>query len=118
MKKIKLVLLLLFVSLSSYSQTPWRTLTFTNNTGVNVRGNMFNQSSANLYYEIKNNYAITSWTGIQYQSSGANWFSSQATVVKNINGWGIGAGIQYGIAGANFTNSTFAVTTISYRFKL
>jgi hypothetical protein len=118
MKKVKLVLLMMVISLSSYAQKPWRTLTFTNINGIGVGGKYFNTTSANLYYGLNNNYSIQGWSGYQtHQNPNFQWFSSQTSIVKNFNGLGIGVGVQYGTAGSN-SNATYAITTLSYQFKL
>lgn len=119
MKKLKLVLLMMVISLSSYAQKPWRTITFTNMTGYGNYGKNFNTSSMSLHYELKNNYSIQSWSGFQtHQNPNFQWFSTQSSIVKNWGGLGAGVGVQYGTTGQSISNTTYAIATVSYRFHL
>lgn len=106
------------VSFPSFSQKPWRTLTFNNINGISNDGKQFNTVSSNLYYGLKNNYSIQSWSGYQiHRNPNFQWFSTQTSFVKNINQLGLGLGVQYGTNGTN-ANSTYLISTISYQFKL
>lgn len=115
----KIILLLCLVSFVSMAQTPWRTLTVTNTYGNSFKGARFNTSSVNLYYGLKNNLSVQSWSGLQYhENPNFQWFSTQSTLVKNFNKLGVGLGFQYGTNGAVFNNNTYLITTVSYQFKL
>ena len=124
MKKSIKLLSFLIVILSSFvhsskAQTYWRRLTLTNNVGISPSGSAFNQTSANLTYELKKNYTINSWTGMHYQvSPDVRWFSSQSTVTKRYGQFNIGMGVQFGAAGINIPTYTYGIGTMSYTFKL
>lgn len=107
------------VSFASMAQSPWRTLTINNIYGNSFKGARFNTSSVNLYYGLKKNYSIQSWSGLQYhENPNFHWFSTQSSIVKNFGGLGVGVGLQYGTNGASFNNNTYMITTVSYQFKL
>lgn len=122
MKKILLVLLLV-MSQALFAQEKWRTLTLTNTSGSTITGEFMSITSANLSYELKNNWAIESWTGFNYNfTKDSGWLSNQTTVSKVKGSFRIGAGMMYNAGFVNIvessTNQVFGVIVVSKRFKL
>lgn len=109
---------MLLITSLSYSQEKWRELSFTNVTGTTVQGHLFNQTSANLSYELNNNYFITSWNGVNYNFyTKQNWFASQSTIDKKIKQFVIGTGYQYG-GQLSQTTELFFIAKVQYKIKL
>lgn len=124
MKKI-LVLLILTFSLNLFGQDApkWRTLTISSVVGTDYSNLTFIQPTASLFYELENNWAITSWNAVNYATNDNIWVASQNLITKKEGNWRYGMGVQYGMGGNLLpaipnTQSTFFVTQISYRFKL
>lgn len=127
MKRVYLILLCIaLTSFSSYSQEKWRALTFNSVSGTDFKGNKFNMLTSGLHYDLKNRMYISNWNGVQfnYGKQKSSWFSSQTTINSYLGKWTFGAGIQYGMVSVpNFTpyfsnNTTYFISTLSYRFKL
>lgn len=121
--KTFITLLLLLTSSIVFSQEPWRTLTFTNTSGSTIDGEFMSITSANISYELTNDFSIESWTGFNYNfRQDTGWLSSQATINKTYNSFKVGVGLMYNSGFVNIvqspTNQTFGVVTISKRFKL
>lgn len=126
MKKITLFALLL-LSMSSFSQEKkWRTLTFTSLSGVTFTGAYLQTVSVSLDYEIKNNWSISSWSGVNYNTSyNGGWLSSSVMIGKRFYGLNMNAGVMYGTGNMytplpdQIVSKDFSVVfSVSKRFKL
>lgn len=114
MKKVLLVLLMI-VSLNSYGQETWRTLSLGVVNGFNGVTSMTSVNAA-LYYEIKPGFAVNSWNQARV-SSDRNWFLTQTTIDKRVSKrFVLGAGIM-GMYQRQ-RKDVFAVVTVNYRIKL
>ncbi len=106
-------------------QEYWRALTVSSVSGTDFKRNKFNMVTAGLHYDLRNRFYISNWTGVQfnYTPERTSWFSTQTTINRYISKWNFGVGLQYGMVGIPnmpylSNNSTFFITTASYRFKL
>lgn len=108
------------VSLSGFTDSvpKWRTVTISNMSGIDAIGQTINTTSLSVHYELKNNIAITSWSGVQV-SKVNGWYSSQALITKSKGGLSYGVGFQcVGVLVPQSIPSNFGVVNVSYRFKL
>lgn len=145
MKKITSIILLM-LSLLSYSQDIvvkdtiikepakekvvkeklWRTLTLTNLGGVTLSGHYLNTFSVSVDYGLKNNWSISSWSGVNYNKSyNGGWISTSLSLQKVVKKVNLGLGVMYGSGNINtplpdkILQTDIAVTfSISKRFKL
>lgn len=122
----KLLLLFLLVSTICVGQQKWRTLTVTSLSGVTFTGEYLQTVSLSVDYEIKNNWSISSWSGVNYNNSyDGGWLSTSAMIGKKIKGFNMNLGVMYGTGNVNtplpdqIVSKDFAVAfSISKRFKL
>ena len=117
------VIMIIVLSSSANAQEKWRTLTLSTTNGTNFDGKFISTSSANISYEMKNNFSLESWTGFNYDfSSKSGWMSNQTTLNKSYNSLTIGVGVLYNSGFVNFiqepTKKTYGIVTIRKRFKL
>ncbi len=119
------IFLLVFQSENVVGQEYWRALTLSSVSGTDFKRNKFNMVTAGLHYDLRNRFYISNWTGVQfnYTPERTSWFSTQTTINRYISKWNFGVGLQYGMVGIPnmpylSNNSTFFITTASYRFKL
>jgi hypothetical protein len=125
MKKL-LVLFLLTTLYTSAQEKKWRTLTFTSLSGVTFTGAYLQTVSMSLDYEIKNNWTISSWSGINYNTSyDGGWISTSAMIGKKFHGLNMNAGVMYGTGNINtplpdqlISRDFSVVFSVSKRFKL
>lgn len=126
-RKIKtLIILFLLVANLSFAQTKWRTLTVTSLSGVTFTGAYLQTVSVSVDYEIKNNWNISSWSGVNYNNSyDGGWLSTSVMIGKKIKGLNMNAGVLYGTGNVNtplpdhIVSKDFAVCfSVSKRFKL
>lgn len=120
-----LMVLLILRSENLVGQDYWRAVTFSAVSGTDFKRNKFNMVTAGLHYDLRNRFYISNWTGMQfnYTPERTSWFSTQTTINRYISKWNFGVGMQYGMVGIPnmpylSNNSTFFITTASYRFKL
>jgi len=120
-----LIFLLVFRSENLIGQEYWRAVTVSSVSGTDFKRNKFNMVTAGLHYDLRNRFYISNWTGVQfnYTPERTSWFSTQTTINRYISKWNFGVGLQYGMVGIPnmpylSNNSTFFITTASYRFKL
>lgn len=122
MKNTITFLLALMAAVAAFGQTPWRTATLAHTAGLSPDGSRLNMTSASVFYELRDGYAISSWTGIQWRSGmNLGWMSSQAVVSRDINNIRLGAGVQYNNAAPPAMlqfGTTFAVVQAQIRFNL
>ena len=122
----KLILILLLATTVCFGQTKWRTLTFTSLSGATFSGAYLQTVSMSVDYEIKNDWSISSWTGVNYNTSyNGGWLSSSAMIGKKFFGLSMNAGVMYGTGNINtpfpdqiVSKDFSAVFSISKRFKL
>lgn len=123
----KLIILLVLITINSTAQEKkWRTLTFSSLSGVTFTGAYLQTVSVSLDYEIKNNWSISSWTGINYNTSyDGGWVSTSAMIGKKFYGLSMNAGVMYGTGNINtpipdqIISQDFSVVfSVSKRFKL
>jgi hypothetical protein len=104
----------------------WRALTINTQVGAGTFG--YNTTSLNLFYELDNGIAITSWVGYNLRFNGDNgWSNAQFLVNKMIGdtqNLRIGTGFSYASSAdnpfaSNLTNenTSFFVIEASYRIK-
>lgn len=125
MKKI-LLLLLLISTICVGQEKKWRTLTVTSLSGVTFTGAYLQTVSLSVDYEIKNNWSISSWSGVNYNNSyDGGWLSTSAMIGKKFFGLNMNAGVMYGTGNVNtplpdqIVSKDFAfVFSVSKRFKL
>lgn len=120
-----LMVLLILRSENLVGQEYWRAVTLSAVSGTDFKRNKFNMVTAGIHYDLRNRFYISNWTGMQfnYTPQRTSWFSTQTTINRYISKWNFGVGVQYGMVGIPNTpylsnNSTFFITTASYRFKL
>lgn len=120
-----LMILLIIRSENLVGQEYWRAVTLSSVSGTDFKRNKFNMVTAGLHYDLRNRFYISNWTGMQfnYTPQRTSWFSTQTTINRYISKWNFGVGVQYGMVGIPnmpylSNNSTFFITTASYRFKL
>lgn len=120
-----LMILLIIRSENLVGQEYWRAVTLSAVSGTDFKRNKFNMVTAGLHYDLRNRFYISNWTGMQfnYTPQRTSWFSTQTTINRYISKWNFGVGVQYGMVGIPnmpylSNNSTFFITTASYRFKL
>lgn len=122
----KVLLLLLLTSTVCIGQTKWRTLTFSSTSGLTFSGNYLQTVSASLDYEIKNEWSISSWSGVNYNTSyNGGWLSTSVMIGKKFHGFNINSGLMYGTGNINtplpdqiISRDFSVVVTVSKRFKL
>lgn len=123
----KLILLLLLATICATAQEKkWRTLSITSLSGVTFSGAYLQTVSVSLDYEIKNNWSISSWTGVNYNNSyNGGWVSTSAMIGKKFFGLNMNIGVMYGTGNINtpfpdhiISQDFSAVVCISKRFKL
>ena len=126
MKKL-IILIIILISCSVIGQEKkWRTLTVSSLSGVTFTGAYLQTISLSLDYEIKNNWNISSWSGINYNTSyNGGWVSTSLMMGKKVKGLNINAGLLYGTGNINtplpdqiISQDFSAVVSISKRFKL
>lgn len=121
MKKI-IMLVFLINTFLSQGQSQWRELVLSTNNGVSNNGNFINNFSINLSYELKNNFSISSWNGLNYtHNDKQSWFASQTTFDKRIKKLSLGAGYLYGASGVNSilkSNEIYFIFKLQYKIKL
>lgn len=120
-----LMILLILQSENLVGQEYWRAVTLSAVSGTDFKRDKFNMVTAALHYDLRNRFYISNWTGMQfnYTPQRTSWFSTQTTINRYISKWNFGVGVQYGMVGIPnmpylSNNSTFFITTASYRFKL
>lgn len=104
----------------------WRTLTVGNLSGITVSGYFLTTFSLSLSYELKKEWSINSWAGVNYNYSyNGGWGSIQITANKNFAGFNFGGGMMYGAGAIGspfpeqfYMNDLSFIMTISKRFKL
>lgn len=125
--RILFLLMILLIIRSEYlvGQEYWRAVTISAVSGTDFKRDKFNMVTAGLHYDLRNRFYISNWTGMQfnYTPQRTSWFSTQTTINRYISKWNFGVGVQYGMVGIPnmpylSNNSTFFITTASYRFKL
>ncbi len=118
-----LVVAVMLMGITGFSQDKWRTLTLETSTGLNINGDLIITPSINLYYELENDFAITNWSGLRYAPNSYGWIASQTQLVKGIGKkhWKVGAGFMYG-GGTNpigyQSQDMFYIISVSKRFHL
>lgn len=124
---LKVVLFSTFflLSLSSYSQSSnkYRALTIGAEYGNNFNERDFIIGTVNLYYELGNQWAITSWNGYQIKSSipENRWSTSELMLRKQLpSGISFSTGVRRNarIQTVSTVNTTFAVLKVGYKIKL
>lgn len=130
MKKIFLMITLLIVMLSNAQESPkWRVMDFGLQTASNLDGTNSIIFTSSIYYELKNKYALTSWTGYSNQKGIINnsWLSTEVNIEKGFkNGFTLSYGlrrIEGSPAPVLFSNSeiigiNYVTFKVSYRIKL
>ena len=126
MKKLIIGILLLCTLISFSQEKKWRTLTFGTLGGVTLSGHYLQTFSTSLDYELSKGYSISSWTGVNYNTSyNGGWFSSSLSLQKKISKYNIGVGVMYGGGNINtpfpdkiIQRDISATFSISRRFKL
>ena len=120
-----LMILLIIRSENLVGQEYWRAVTLSAVSGTDFKRDKFNMVTAGLHYDLRNRFYVSNWTGMQfnYTPQRTSWFSTQTTINRYISKWNFGVGVQYGMVGIPnmpylSNNSTFFITTASYRFKL
>lgn len=104
----------------------WRTISFSNLSGVTVSGYFLTTFSMAISYEVKNNWSLNSWSGINYNYSyRGGWASTQFTANKQLGKFNLGAGMMYGAGAigspfpdAFYMNDLSFIFTASRRFRL
>lgn len=121
-----LILILLFTTAICTGQAKWRTLTVSSMSGVTFSGDYLQTVSMSIDYEIKNQWAISSWSGVNYNKSyNGGWISTSVMIGKKFHGFNINGGLMYGTGNVNtplpdqiISRDFAAVIVISKRFKL
>lgn len=122
--KVGIVLWLMLVAASTFAQTSnnYRALTIGAEYGNSLSGRDFIIGTANLYYEIGNKWAITSWNGYQVKSSLFNnrWSTSEVMIRKELpSGLSFSSGLRHNMRiQSNVVGLTFAVVKVGYKIKL
>lgn len=111
---------------SAPSTNRWRTITVGNLSGVTVSGYFLTTFSLSLSYELKKEWSINSWAGVNYNYSyNGGWGSVQVTANKTVGGFNLGGGMMYGAGAIGspfpeefYMNDLSFIVTISKRFRL
>lgn len=126
MKRITFLIVLLTVLNSIAQEKKWRTLTISSLSGATFSGAYLQTVSVSLDYEIKNHWSISSWTGVNYNTSyDGGWVSSSLMIGKVVHKLNINGGLMYGTGNVytpfpeHIISQDFSVVvSISRRFKL
>ncbi len=97
MKKIFLIITMLLSMLANAQESPkWRVMDLGLQTATNLDGTNAIIFTSSIYYELKNKYAITSWTGYSTQKGLINnsWLSTEVNIEK---GFKSGITLSYGL---------------------
>ena len=123
----------LLSSMSALAQNSpkWRVLNLNTEFGSSLTGITGNTglftTSASLFYELENDWAITSWNGYstQYGQIENNWLSNELMARKQLNnGFSMSFGVRRNVGIPNLPGNlsnvrvVFGVIKVGYRIKL
>lgn len=108
------------------SARKWRTISVGNLSGVTVSGYFLTTFSLAVSYELKKEWSLNSWAGVNYNYSyNGGWGSIQITANKTLAGINLGGGMMYGAGAIGspfpdgfYMNDLSFIVTISKRFRL
>ena len=123
----------LLSSMSALAQNSpkWRVINLNTEFGSSLTGISGNTgiftTSASLFYELENDWAITSWNGYstQYGQIENNWLSNELMARKQLNnGFSMSFGVRRNVGIPNLPGNlsnvrvVFGVIKVGYRIKL